>query len=291
MLEQEGGCTLEELLAEDEFTLQQCKASNPKLTEFLCQRTNLEELIRYATLTPKDESHDVAHKYPFVAADILCASKTIVQAMTEGGWSTNNPEEDDDSDLNENNMVRDILTACNVSPGLYPENLFNCSEFQLKEKLEKKETLVEELDLNEYGNDSSNKKKNNEPETEDTGPVPKNDWSLLDKLFTQFIATDRDQMLSVLCGYFNKVVQSLLVKESAKTLEYLLIRKEGQIFDGLLKHITHHSLATLMIELLQTQVKPDDTRNKRITMYNSDGSDNYEDTKEQEEAKLTPLQV
>jgi len=57
-------------------------------------------------------------------------------------------------------------------------------------------------------------------------------------------------MLPVLCGYFFKIVSSLLTKEKQTTLEYLLIKRDGQIFDGLLKHIRHHSLALLVIELL-----------------------------------------
>jgi len=57
-------------------------------------------------------------------------------------------------------------------------------------------------------------------------------------------------MLPVLAGYFNRVVQSLLTKEPSKTIEYLLLRREGAIFDGLMNHITHHSIATLLIELL-----------------------------------------
>ena len=57
-------------------------------------------------------------------------------------------------------------------------------------------------------------------------------------------------MLPVLAGYFNRVVQSLLSKEPSKTIEYLLLRREGAIFDGLMNHITHHSIATLLIELL-----------------------------------------
>lgn len=252
--------------------LQQCKAANPKLTEFLCQKAQLEELIAYATLTPKNESHDTAHKYPFVAADILCSNKTIATALTEGGWASPKPDADGsgDEEASENKMVRDILTATNDK--------------------DKKETLVEKLDLNDDGNDSSSApKKVNEPESEDAAAQNKNDWSLMDMLFNQFIATDKEQMLSVLCGYFNKVVHSLMTKESAKTLEYLLIRKEGQIFDGLMKHMQHHSLATLMIELLQTQIKPEDSRNKKMSMYNSDGSDaDEQDGADQDEAKLTP---
>jgi len=49
MLEKEGGCTIEELLQEDEVTLSQVKQNNAKLIEFLCQRTTLQKLIAYAT--------------------------------------------------------------------------------------------------------------------------------------------------------------------------------------------------------------------------------------------------
>ncbi len=78
MLTQEGSCTLEELLTEDEHCLSQCKAGNAKLIEFMCQRATLQKLIEYATLHPADEKdHDVAHKYPFIATDILTSNKTI----------------------------------------------------------------------------------------------------------------------------------------------------------------------------------------------------------------------
>ena len=68
----------------------------------------------------------------------------------------------------------------------------------------------------------------------------------------------------------------------------MLIKREGSIFDGLLKHIRHHSLALLLIELLQIQIKPETTKevngSARMAMYNSDGSDaeNHDDDAENE---------
>lgn len=95
MLEKDGGCTLEELLDEDENCLNQCKAANQKLTEFMCQRSTLQKLVAFATMMPSDvESHAIAHQYPFAAADILCSSKTISQALIEGGWQVK-PDDDD----------------------------------------------------------------------------------------------------------------------------------------------------------------------------------------------------
>ena len=95
-------------------------------------------------------------------------------------------------------------------------------------------------------------------------------------------------MLPVLCGYFNKIFVSLLGKEKQTTLEYLLLKRDGVILDGLLKHIRHHSLALLLIELLQIQIKPETTKeikgSARIAMYNSDGSDaeNHDEEAENE---------
>lgn len=106
----------------------------------------------------------------------------------------------------------------------------------------------------------------NEPEKQT------NDWSILDNMISQFINTPKDEMLSVLCGYFFKIISSILVKENQKFLEYLLLRREGAIFNGLMRHINHHSLSQLVLELLQIQIKPEDKKQK-LQMYNSDGSD------------------
>lgn len=65
------------------------------------------------------ESHAIAHQYPFASADILCSSKTIAQALIEGGWNVkpDNDEEksDQDSEDQVNKMVRDSLNETNVS--------------------------------------------------------------------------------------------------------------------------------------------------------------------------------
>ena len=115
ILDQEGGCTLEQLLNEDDFCIQQCKQSHPKLMDFICQRANLEKLIEYATIMPKEESHDVAHKYPFAAMEVLCSSKQIASALVQGGQTPEPDSEGDEVNISENRMVREILGRSNVS--------------------------------------------------------------------------------------------------------------------------------------------------------------------------------
>lgn len=109
----------------------QARASNPKVTDFMCQRETLQKLITYATRVPADENdHEAAHKYPFVAADVLSCSKTITQALFEGGCELQAEDEEEDHEVtaaskadqkdefagdNENKMVQSILNNANVS--------------------------------------------------------------------------------------------------------------------------------------------------------------------------------
>ena len=46
-------------------------------------------------------------------------------------------------------------------------------------------------------------------------------------------------------------MEQLLDKQKPLILEYLLLHQEGKIFQGLLNHIDHHSLATLLIKLIE----------------------------------------
>lgn len=74
--------------------------------------------------------------------------------------------------------------------------------------------------------------------------LPKCDYSLMDSL-CQFLYSD-EEPLSILCGYFLKIMSQLLDKQKMATLEYLLIHQEGKIFNGLLRHIDQHSIASLL---------------------------------------------
>ena len=64
------------------------------------------------------------------------------------------------------------------------------------------------------------------------------------------MATDDEEMLPVLCGYFNKIMGFLLTKEKQMLCEYLLLHRQGQIFDKIMKHIQHHSIGQFLIELM-----------------------------------------
>lgn len=103
------------------------------------------------------------------------------------------------------------------------------------------------------------------------------DFQIMDELFA-FLDLGQEEMQPILCGYFNKIVQSLLNKVKSKLLSYVLLKRGGDIFNKLLDHLHHHSLALLMIELLQVKVLNVEPRDR----FNSD-FDSESDKKEGED--------
>ena len=113
-------------------------------------------------------------------------------------------------------------------------------------------------------------------------PVSKKDYSLLD-LICQFLYEEEDP-LPILCGYFQKIMEQMLDKQKQLLLEYLLIHQKGKIFSGLLRHLDHHSLATLLIKLIEQQILPE----KKDKWEHSDNSD--PEVEESTEPVLTAVQ-
>ena len=80
---------------------------NFKLIEFLCQKENLEELVRFSVAVPQNpDNKDESYKYPLIAHELLCHSSMLAEALVEGGWHPEEPEdpeaeeeEDEDDDL------------------------------------------------------------------------------------------------------------------------------------------------------------------------------------------------
>ncbi|GAA0146212.1 phosphatase modulator [Lithospermum erythrorhizon] len=76
--------TLEELLDEDE-TIQECKALNGGLINFLRERAQVEQLIRYLVEeVPEDSDKTRSVKFPFIACEIFtCEVDVILKALVE----------------------------------------------------------------------------------------------------------------------------------------------------------------------------------------------------------------
>ncbi|KAJ8758822.1 hypothetical protein K2173_000543 [Erythroxylum novogranatense] len=76
--------TLEELLDEDEI-IQECKALNGRLINFLRERSQVEQLIRYIVEeAPEDAEKKRTFKLPFIACEIFtCEVDIILKALVE----------------------------------------------------------------------------------------------------------------------------------------------------------------------------------------------------------------
>ncbi|KAK9267336.1 hypothetical protein L1049_009760 [Liquidambar formosana] len=76
--------TLEELLDEDEI-IQECKALNGRLINFLRERTQVEQLIRYIVEeAPEDAEKRRTFKFPFIACEIFtCEVDIILRTLVE----------------------------------------------------------------------------------------------------------------------------------------------------------------------------------------------------------------
>lgn len=115
------------------------------------------------------------------------------------------------------------------------------------------------------------------------------DYSLIDSLCS-FVDTD-DELLPILCGYFHKIMGQLLQKQKTLFLEYLLLERKGALFHGLLKHIEHHSIALLLIALLETNIVPETSKKtkQRVSWDIREESDS-DGNEETCEAELTSSQ-
>ena len=71
---------------------------------------------------------------------------------------------------------------------------------------------------------------------------------------TQKIDEDLPELLPVSCGYFNALVNQLLLKQRKMILKYVLLDTNGRTFDRLLKYIRYHSLSDLLVELMQVNL-------------------------------------
>ncbi|XP_059430546.1 uncharacterized protein LOC132164134 isoform X2 [Corylus avellana] len=76
--------TLEELLDEEEI-IQECKALNSRLINFLRDRTQVEQLLRYIIEEPPEEAESKrAFKFPFIACEIFtCEIDVILKTLVE----------------------------------------------------------------------------------------------------------------------------------------------------------------------------------------------------------------
>ena len=81
---------------------------NYKLITFLCEKDNLERLIKYSIGVPETpENVNEAYKYPNVSQELLCSSAMLAQAIVEGGFDKQVEPGEGDEDGGGNNYDED----------------------------------------------------------------------------------------------------------------------------------------------------------------------------------------
>ena len=92
-----GELTIENILEEDDI-IQDLK-SNPN-SQFLSLISNeaIRKLIDYATKLPASDDQKVGHKFPFNAAELLCADNSGIQDRLMNELNTKDGESDEDED-------------------------------------------------------------------------------------------------------------------------------------------------------------------------------------------------
>lgn len=106
----------------------------------------------------------------------------------------------------------------------------------------------------------------------------------------------------ILCGYFNKVIGGLLGKIKNKLLQYILLKRGGDIFDRLVANLQHHSLAQLLVELLHVKIVngggsrggSSAKKSEGFTFHGRPGagdSENEEDEEEDVPSKMTAAET
>jgi hypothetical protein len=103
------------------------------------------------------------------------------------------------------------------------------------------------------------------------------DFHLVDELFGILDHDEHgEEPEPILCGYFNKIVNALLGKIKNKILYYILVKREGDVFTKLANHLQHHSLAQLLVELMQVDL-PTQWDADRINGGDKDNKDSDEE--------------
>ena len=117
------------------------------------------------------------------------------------------------------------------------------------------------------------------------------DFQLLDELFSILDADQHgEEPEPILCGYFQKIVQALLGKIKNKILYYILVKREGDIFRKLTQHMQHHSLAQLLVELMQVELPSQwDISGEKDSDEDEDAVSKHEETTAEVTAKIKAL--
>jgi hypothetical protein len=236
---EKGELTIEEILDEDSI-IQDIKTNQE--SKFINYLTNdkIRKLIDYSTKLPSSDEHNIGHKYPFNAMEILCSENINFQnkLMSE-------------TKLNDNND-----SAKNIEKGGFIFQLYNAiSKASKDEKNEEKgdkgenESDEEEEDEDEM-NENENKDIANGGNDNDNCKII---YENIDYLLGFLKESNETKENYVLVGYFYKILNNLINFHSNKIVQYIFDypkRDEHDLLDLFVTNMNRKSMCEIIKKLL-----------------------------------------
>ena len=239
---EKGELTIEEILEEDEI-IQDIKTNQE--SKFINYLTNdkIRKLIDYSTKLPSSDEHNIGHKYPFNAMEILCSENVNFQnkLMSETKLNDNI---DDAKNIEKNGFIFQLYNAISkVSKDeKNEENRENESDEEDEDEDEDEMNQNENKDIVKGDNDNNNDNCN-----------CKIIYENIDYLLGFLKESNETKENYVLVGYFYKILNNLINFHSNKIVEYLFDypkKDKNDLLDLFVTNMNRKSMCEIIKKLL-----------------------------------------
>ena len=233
---EKGELTIEEILEEDSI-IQDIKTNQE--SKFINYFTNdkIRKLIDYSTKLPSSDEHNIGHKYPFNAMEILCSENVGFQnkLMSE-------------TKINDNND-----NAKNIEKGGFIFELYNAISKASKEEKNEENGENESDEEDEDDDEMNENESKNIVKADNDNDNCKIIYENIDYLLGFLKESNETKENYVLVGYFYKILNNLINFHSSKIVQYLFDypKKDGyDLLDLFVINMNRKSMCEIIKKLL-----------------------------------------
>jgi len=227
-------------------------------------RDKIKQLIKYITTLPNKDDHNNGYKYPFIASEMLRTANERIKDMiifSEEDYNNkyniiNDIKKEEDNKLDEKSENnREVQQK---SENLKEKGVNSEGENKNNNKDEEKNNKNNENDIKEIKENNSkdihenSKKEENKKEQKE---LKKSRKCIIDKhndildLLLDFVSQKKTVENDVLCGYFHKVLSSLMDNYSIDIFLYLFfVRKD--VLEQMVMLSYKNSISIILIQIL-----------------------------------------
>jgi len=248
---------LEDILDNENIILDLRTNSDSKFLPFLSY-DNMKKLLDYCLKMPEVDDPKKGYKFPFNATEIICSyNLAIIDKLFEKITDEEEKKEDDKKEEEKKeDKKEDDKKEEDKKEDKKEEKKEDKKEEEKKE--EKKEDKKEEEKIEEKKEDKKeeekkeDKKEDNKKEEDKKAEdkkaeekkeeeIKKKYSTLLDYYF-DFLNDNPTNEDFVLVGYFNKILNHILINRSTQILSYIYNENWDEIMKGLIKHLNRRSI-------------------------------------------------